>query len=94
MHAILQNRGDAAVISLCGHFDFKRCSDVPLRSTGVRSIEVNLEGVEYLDSSALGMLLLHDKVTGRGNNVSLSNCQGVVKEILDIANFGVIFNMH
>lgn len=98
MQVNLKTSGEAAVISLGGrfdfkvHHDFKRCSDAALKDAGVRRIEVNLDAVEYLDSSALGMLLLlREQAQGKGLKVALRNCRGSVREILDIANFDKIF---
>lgn len=101
MQVNLKTQGAAAVISLGGHFDFRihhefrRCSEAALRDGAVRSIEINLDAVDYLDSSALGMLLLlREQAQGRGMGVVLRNCRGAVREILDIANFGTLFPMH
>lgn len=101
MQVSLKTNGESAVISLGGrfdfkiHHDFKRCSDAALRDGAVRRIEVNMDAVEYLDSSALGMLLLlREQAQDRGMDVSLRNCHGAVKEILDVANFGTIFTIH
>ncbi len=101
MQVTLQTTGDAAVISPGGrfdfkaHHDFKRCTEAALRNTVVRKIEINMDAVEYLDSSALGMLLLlREQAQDRGMDVALRNCRGAVKEILDIANFGTIFPIH
>lgn len=87
-----------AVVKLQGRFDFnshrefRECMDGVLLQAGVREIVVDLEGVEYLDSSALGMLLmLRDKARGSSKEVVLANCKGAVKQVLDIANFGKLF---
>ena len=46
-------------------------------------------GVDYLDSSALGMfLMLRDKLGGANKEVALTGVRGNVKQVLDIANFG------
>jgi HptB-dependent secretion and biofilm anti anti-sigma factor len=101
MQVSLKTTGEAAVISLGGrfdfkiHHDFKRCSEAAMRDGAVRRIEVNLEAVDYLDSSALGMLLLlREQAQGRGMDVALRNCHGAVREILDVANFGRLFAIH
>jgi anti-anti-sigma factor len=55
---------------------------------------VDLGRVEYLDSSALGMLLvLKDHAQARGIGIALANCRGIVKETLDVASFGAMFPM-
>jgi anti-anti-sigma factor len=100
MLANLRTENDAAVIRLMGRFDFnghrefKQCYETAFQEPSVRRIEVDLKGVEYLDSSALGMLLLlKEHADQRDLSVSLANCTGMVKEILDVANFGVMFSM-
>lgn len=98
MQVSLKTAGDVAVISPGGRFnfkihpDFKRCSDAALADDKVRSIAIDMQAVEYLDSSALGMLLLlRERAQERGLSVQLRNCRASVREILDIANFGSIF---
>jgi anti-anti-sigma factor len=98
MIASLKNDAETAVIRLTGRFDFSRhrefknCYEAALKEPALRGIDVDLEGVDYLDSSALGMLLLlKERADGRSLAVSLVNCRGIVKEILDVANFGTMF---
>ncbi|MEW5789256.1 MAG: STAS domain-containing protein [Pseudomonadota bacterium] len=90
--------GSRAVLSLNGRFDFHSHRDFRgayeqiLDAQGVREIEINFSGVDYLDSSALGMLLLlREKAEGMGKSVQLSGLQGTVKQVLEIANFGKLF---
>jgi len=55
---------------------------------------VDLALVEYLDSSALGMLLmLRDKIKASNRRVALVNCRGPVKQVLEIANFAKLFEV-
>ena len=88
-----------ATVSLAGRFDFNAHrefreavdSSVQQSTSGVK---VDFGAVDYLDSSALGMLLmLRDKAKAAGRDVSLVNCQGPVKQVLDIANFGKLFRI-
>lgn len=61
---------------------------------GCRTLEIDFDKVDYLDSSALGMLLLVREAAGNaGKSVELINCKGVVKQILDIANFQRLFTV-
>lgn len=99
MHANLKTDHDTAVIQLSGRFDFsghrdfKQCYESALHAP-VRKIDVDLKNVDYLDSSALGMLLLlKQHADARALPVALLNCGGLVREILDVANFGVMFEM-
>jgi len=100
MLANLRTENDTAVIRLTGRFDFsghrefRHCYEAALEQPSVRRIDVDLHAVEYLDSSALGMLLLlKEQAEARELPVALLNCGGTVKEILDVANFDVMFPM-
>ena len=89
-----------AVISLHGRFDFNAhrafrssCS-VPLAASDVAELELNLERVEHLDHSALGMLLfLKASAEKASKRVILTNCRGAVKEMLEGANFDRLFSL-
>jgi len=94
----LKTNGSTAQIMLNGRFDFsahrefKQSYESPLGSSDVRDLEIDLAGVEYLDSSALGMLLILKERAGAANKrVALTNCRGNVRQVLDIANFGKLF---
>ena len=100
MLANLRTEHETAVIRLSGRFDFsghrefRHCYEAALQEPSVRRIDVDLNAVEYLDSSALGMLLLlKEQAEARSLPVSLLNCGGTVREILDVANFDVMFAM-
>jgi anti-anti-sigma factor len=87
-----------SVIRLGGRFDFnahrefRDAVDQVLKSEGPHEIQVDFAAVDYLDSSALGMLLmLRDKARSAGKSVSLANCRGAVKQVIEIANFGKLF---
>jgi HptB-dependent secretion and biofilm anti anti-sigma factor len=100
MNANFTSDNETAVIRLTGRFDFSRhrefrnCYEAALKEPTLRRIDVDLNGVDYLDSSALGMLLLlKERADARALPVTLLNCTGVVKEILDVANFGTMFTL-
>lgn len=97
MQANVTNRDGKTVIVLQGRFDFnahrefRESVDQAVKETPA-TICIDLAGVEYLDSSALGMLLmLRDKAKGVGKEVALANARGAVKQVIDIANFGKLF---
>lgn len=87
------------VIQLQGRFDFNSHRDFrdaidAVLASPAAAIAIDFGGVEYLDSSALGMLLmLRDRAKGASREVTLASCRGPVKEILDIANFGKLFSI-
>lgn len=89
-----------AVVSLRGRFDFSAhrevrgsCND-SLESAAVRELELDLGGVDYLDNFALGMLLLlKEHADAVGKRVALSNCRRGVRQVLDSANFSMLFSI-
>ncbi|MCE5180829.1 MAG: STAS domain-containing protein [Betaproteobacteria bacterium] len=100
MQIAVKNRDDITVLHLNGRFDFsshrdfKNAHDVVLQTEGLREVVVDLTEVEYMDSSALGMLLLlREKANLSNIDVSLRSCDGFVQQILEVANFQNIFNI-
>lgn len=92
--------GNQATLSLAGRFDFnvhrefKEAYMVLLNDAAVLAIEINLAGVEYLDSSALGMLLmLRERALSANKQISLSHPNNMVSQVLDIANFHKLFTI-
>ncbi|NWG86476.1 MAG: STAS domain-containing protein [Hydrogenophilaceae bacterium] len=76
------------------HRDFRSAYELALEDANTREVVIDLGGVDYLDSSALGMLLLlRERAESMGKTVSLTKMQGTVKQVLDIANFDKIFVM-
>lgn len=92
--------GNKAVLRLNGRFDFHSHRDFraayekALETADVREIEINFSAVDYLDSSALGMLLLlREKAEATKKVVVLAGLHGTVKQVLEIANFGKLFTV-
>ncbi len=74
------------------HQDFRRATDEA--GADINSIIVDMSGVDYLDSSALGMLLvLRDKVGEKQSAVQIKGAKPEVKKILEIANFNKLFTL-
>lgn len=99
MQASVSNNDNKTTIVLQGRFDFnahrefREAVDEAMPEDS-REIRVDLGGVDYLDSSALGMLLmLRDKARSVSKEVVLVNARGAPKQVLDIANFGKLFHL-
>ncbi|GHD44792.1 anti-anti-sigma factor [Marinobacter persicus] len=90
--------GQTLVIAVEGRFDFS--SHQAFRDAyeqadgGVERYIVDLSDTTYLDSSALGMLLLlRDHAGGDAASISIENCNSDVRRILSISNFEQLFSI-
>ena len=63
-----------------------------LKPEDVKSITVNLRNASYMDSSALGMLLLLDEEFP-DIRISISNCPEYIQQVLDVSNFHQKFDI-
>lgn|SRR5690606_37017153 len=90
--------GTQVTIFIQGRFDFSshqefRAAYEQLPKTP-QIFRVDLQGTSYLDSSALGMLLLlRDHAGGDKANIEIVNCSVDVKKILTISNFEQLFTI-
>jgi anti-anti-sigma factor len=91
--------GNQVTIFIQGRFDFSshqefRAAYEKLPKTPTQ-FRVDLQGTSYLDSSALGMLLLlRDFAGGDKASIEIVNCSTDVKKILTISNFEQLFTIH
>jgi anti-anti-sigma factor len=92
--------GSTVTIGISGRFDFgihrefrNAYEKAETKSPDPKYV-VDLAGTEYMDSSALGMLLLlREHAGGDRSDVTIVNCRPVIREILDIANFDKLFTL-
>lgn len=89
--------GKTVTIHVSGRFDFAAHQDF-LRAykqhpRGEKSFVVDLKNTEYLDSSAMGMLLQLRDYGSKDTTMQLVNGSEGVTEILRIANFDKIFKV-
>ena len=87
--------GDKVVIHISGDFDYKLRRE--FRSAyaaypAEASFIVNLRGVQFIDSSGLGMLvMLREHAGGDDAKVTLTNCQPTVRQALKFSQFDDLF---
>ena len=56
---------------------------------------VNLEGLEFVSSSGLRVILRAAKqVRAKGGNMKVCSAKGVVKEVLEISGFDSLLDLH
>ncbi|MCJ8314330.1 MAG: STAS domain-containing protein [Saccharospirillaceae bacterium] len=91
--------GKELTINISGRFDFsshqefrKIYENAP---SDIHEFIIDMNDATYLDSSALGMLLLlRDHAGGDNADIQIVHCNDDVKKILTISNFGQLFNIH
>lgn len=88
----------SATIKVNGRFDFSLHNEFrkSYKDVGITSGQylVDLAGTDYLDSSALGMLLLlKEQADSQSCSVRLTGFTDEIKEILVIASFDKIFTL-
>lgn len=100
MQTEIRTSQDVVELRLAGSFDFKAYRDFQsaykplLEQPGIKQLELDMGGLTYMDSSALGMLLLlREKAEIPGIKVSLVNCHDLVRDILEVANFARFFEI-
>lgn len=90
--------GQTVTIKVSGRFDFSVHREFREVYKGMdvstKKFVVNMQGAEYMDSSALGMLLLLREQAGGDNaDIRITNCNEEIKNIFAVSNFHRIFNI-
>jgi len=76
------------------HQSFRTATDPLLDLAGLTQLQLDLSGVTYMDSSALGMLLvLREKAETRNMTVALLKPSPCVIAILKVVQFGKLFQI-
>jgi anti-anti-sigma factor len=94
----LSDSDNELVINVAGRFDFSAHQDFRSAYEDAKcepkSYAIDMSDATYLDSSALGMLLLlRDHAGGDEAAIRIVNCNDDVKKILVISNFGRLFTI-
>jgi anti-anti-sigma factor len=91
--------GPVAVIEVVGRFDFsahkafRNAVREALEQSAVQQLDINLRAVKYLDSSALGMLLLsRENAHAIGKTIVLNKVSDQARATLDVVNFHRLFD--
>ncbi|MBF0370269.1 MAG: STAS domain-containing protein [Magnetococcales bacterium] len=88
-------QGREVTIRVSGKFNFalhKKFREAYRHNLPGDIYRIDMARVDYIDSSALGMLLLlREHAGGDGAHVSITNCNPSVKKILEVAGFQKLF---
>lgn len=84
-------------ITINGPFNFSEHSQFreayrDIEPGSVTEVSVDLQRTDYVDSSALGMLLLLDEHFS-GKRINVINCTEYTRQVLEIAQFDKKFNI-
>ena len=90
--------GKSVTLSINGRFDFSLHKDFRDayrdKAPGMKYV-INMRNTEYMDSSALGMLLLlREHAGGDSSDISIEGCQDDIRKILTISNFNKLFTIN
>lgn len=84
----------AGRLDFTGREEFSAVIEHFLQRVSAREVHVNCAGLDYLDSSGLGMLLiLRDRAQQLGCSVALLNCSAAIRDILNTVQFGRLFRL-
>lgn len=94
----IDSSGKELTVKVEGRFDFSAHQEFRDAyegiSSDINSYVVDLGNTSYLDSSALGMLLLlRDHAGGDNANIKIIKCNEDVRKILTISNFEQLFTI-
>jgi anti-anti-sigma factor len=94
---VAQTTDDHLTLKISGRFTFSiykefytAYKDLPDKPS---SVDVDLSGVEYIDSAALGMLLSMRNYFGPEAPLRLLHADDTVRKILEIARFDKVFQV-
>ncbi|MBF0107592.1 MAG: STAS domain-containing protein [Magnetococcales bacterium] len=97
MSISVQIEGRIATLSLDERFNFeihRDFRDAYSKCKPNSAFVIDMKRVEYLDSSALGMLLLLREYAGADKaDVRIINCKSMVERLLKVANFDRLFKI-
>lgn len=98
MQIATRTEGQRAIMRLSGRFEFsahrefRDAVERVMQTDGVADLVIDLMDVEYVDSSALGMLLMvRERTNSAKLGLILANPRGMVRQALDIAHFEKLF---
>ncbi|HEC13828.1 MAG TPA: anti-sigma factor antagonist [Acidiferrobacteraceae bacterium] len=95
----VSRQGDEAVISIGERFDFsvhkafRDAYESSVSDAQVHRYVIDLADTSYVDSSALGMLLVFRDRVAAGDEIAVTNCNREVRNIFQVANFQKLFKI-
>ena len=93
----VSSNGDTVEIKITGRFDFNAHHDfrnIYRNEQSNAQYTIDMSGTDYIDSSALGMLLLLREHAGNeAAKITITGCNTDIKKIFAISNFEKLFTI-
>lgn len=100
MNCTTQIDGAKGILRLEGRFtfeagaDFKAKASAVLETAEIKELHLDFQGVTFLESSALGiLLLLREQAEAKGTQMALLNPSAAVRAALEAVQFGKLFEL-
>ena len=97
MNIIKKENGDALEIALQGRLDTMTAPQLEqeLKSClgGVKELTLDLEGLEYISSAGLRVLLYAHKAMAKKGGMKVKNVNEIVREVFDVTGFADILTI-
>ena len=85
------------IIDIFGEIDFYNSSEIrilftKMLSKKIRSFIINLENVDYIDSSGIGALIfICEKIYKENLQIAITGVHGMVKNVIELTKLGYYF---
>ena len=99
MRARVLDRKESMVLECAGRLTIRDRKSVErisnnITRSGHSQVVIDLSKLDHIDSGGLGILLsLRDGAVDRGKRIAISGAADSVREVLDIASFGTLFEI-
>lgn len=80
---------------VCGANEFRTLVDESLETTGTKYILLNMQGITFIDSSGLGVILgRYKQIAQLGGKILVVHLEPQVQRIFELAGLMKIFEIH
>lgn len=67
---------------------------IALLDEGVHNLTLDLSGLDYVDSSGLGVLIsIHKRCLQKGGKMTITGLRGMVEELFKLTRLDLVFNV-
>ena len=99
MNVVISKSGTEAQVRLEGSMYVEDSASVreqlsDLLVEGITDLTIDLSGLEYVDSSGLGVLIsIHKKCLQKGGKMVIRGLRGMVEELFKLTRLDLVFNV-